>query len=98
MGGRSRPWSLSKGTALHGNGRPALSVRPAVLVGEPALFVGDLQVDVRIVDETARPPHADLQQHRLAVGAVLEMVRVGVARLEAGAVARAEQLLARVGD
>ncbi len=55
------------------------------------------QVDIRIVDGAfIAPAAADLQHHRLAARAILQVMTVGFAGLEAGDVARRQQFLAIV--
>src|SRR5689334_14642193 len=41
---------------------------------------------------------ADLQHHRVAVGAVDQMMAVGIARFEGGAIARPQLLLPAIGN
>ncbi len=58
----------------------------------------DLHVDVRIGADIVGMVRADLEHHGRTVRPVDQVVAVGFARLEAGAVARAQHLFARIGD
>ena len=55
------------------------------------------QIDAWIMRAVARDPGADFQQQRVGAGAVLQMMAVFLARLEAGAIARLQDFFAGVG-
>jgi hypothetical protein len=68
-------------------------------MGEAGLAGDDPEVEAGILDLVAAGrPRPDLEEERVLPAPVLEAVAVGVAGPEAGAVAGAENLLARVGD
>jgi len=68
-------------------------------VGEAAVALEGVHVDIRverlIIQRQAR---ADLEHHRLALAAILQVMAVGDAGREAGAVSRPQEFLASIGD
>ena len=72
------------------------SARRPILLREP--LPRDREVEVRVLAAVRLAPGADGEEHRVRVRAVLEAVPVRDPRLEAGRVARAHRLFARVRD
>lgn len=76
------------------NGRRV--IRGAVFVDIP--FGQGAEVDVRVFGDVVVEARADFEEDGVGFGAILEVVTVGVARFEAGAVAWPKGLFARVRD
>src|SRR5579863_755785 len=74
-------------------------IRRAVLVQEGARPGANGEVEIGIIDAIVLGiARADLEEDGLRVGPVLQMMAVGLARLESGAVARPQHLFARIAD